>query len=582
MKKKNSYGLWVSWIILLGIDLAFRGWEWLAHNLTGLRFEANYLMSALALLGLLYLLSFIRRKDVFWAVYFLLIAIPVLLQGNYFIVYKRFISPSEFAIFTGSPRMVLAVGAANLNWIFMLAGSFFLFLAGILLKKFYPPRKWLLLPAGIVFLGFSIFLTLHWYGVDFFQNSNVAFYDNLTQEILTEKGDTQKAHRLKLSPIRKHGKLPNLVFVIGESQVLSHMSLYGYHRQTTPLLDSLYKAHDIIPFQKAVSIGNKTRLSVPYMLCGLQGPDPKGAFYEYPSIFDYAKAAGYHTLFLSAQDLHWGKLNTLFDDSSVDLLEDGNYFSSHVDVHKGVDDLVMLHHVFHFLNKYGSPFLLVVQMDGSHYPYNIHSPDSLKKFLPEKSANGVNAYDNTLVVTDIYLTRLYSFLAKNFPHTFMFFTPDHGQNFGGLSGHFNDNFTKDIFHNALIAFPPSGDSVSYNLLMKKEKWLVSQSDIFATMLALMKEKPRFVVDGVSLMDTAKRHRIVTCSEYMPTFYNNPLTVVVDSAMQTQLIDFSRMSVTDSRTGKVYPYKKLPFSVRKVINYRLLRKSPVRIPQHQGN
>jgi len=141
MKKKNSYGLWVSWLLLLGIDLSFRGWEWLAHNLTGLRFEANYLMAAFALLGLLYLLSFIRRKGIFWSVYFLLIAMPVLLQGNYFIVYKRFISPSEFAIFTGSPRMVLAVGAANLNWIFMLAGSFFLFLAGVTLKNFYPSKN---------------------------------------------------------------------------------------------------------------------------------------------------------------------------------------------------------------------------------------------------------------------------------------------------------------------------------------------------------------------------------------------------------------------------------------------------------
>ena len=579
MKKEKTFGLWGAWLILLGIDLAFRGWEWLAHNLTGLRFGANYLMSAVALLGLLYLLSFVRRKGVFWMAYFFLIVLPVLLQGNYFIVYKEFISPSEFAVFAESPRMVLAVGGANMNWFFMLAGSFFLLLAGVILQKFRPLKKWLILPAGAVFLGFSIFLTLQWYSVDFFQHSTVAFLDNLTQEVFSDNGAAQKVHRLKLSPAGKPENPPNLVFVIGESQVLSHMSLYGYQRKTTPLLDSLYRAHKIIPFQKAVSIGNKTRLSVPYMLSGLQGPDPNGVFYEYPSLFDYAKAAGYHTLFLSAQDMHWGKLNALFDDGSVDLLEDGNFFSSHVDVHKGVDDLIMLRHVIHFLKKYGSPFLLVVQMDGSHYPYNEHSPDSLKKFLPEKNPNDVNAFDNTLVVTDIYLTRLYAFLAENFPNTFMFFTPDHGQNFGGLNGSFNDNFTRDIFHNALIAFPPSVDSASYRLLMKKEKRMVSQADIFATMLALMKEKPQFVIDGVSLMDTTKRHRVITCSEYMPTFHNNLMVVVVDPSMQTRLIDFSRMSVTDSETGRVYPYRKLPLGIRKVIDYRLQRKRAERVLLH---
>ena len=582
MKKKKQYGLLIALIILLAVDWAFRGLGWLAHNLTGMRFLANYLLSAIALLGLLYMLAFIRKKAVFWIFYSLLIVLPMLLQGNYFIVYKNFISPSDFAIFAESPRMVLGVGAANLNWFFLLAGTSLILVAGFVLQNYKPRKKWIMLPVGAIFIGISIFLTLSWYSVDFFQHSTVAFYDNLTQEILSGKEHSLVAHRLKLSPVRKLKNPPNLVFVIGESQVLSHMSLYGYHRQTTPLLDSLYKAHRIIPFQKAVSIGNKTRLSVPYMLSGLQGPDPKGAFFEYPSIFDYAKAAGYHTLFLSAQDLHWGKLNTLFNDGSIDLLEDGNYFSSHVTVLKGVDDLVMLPHVFHFLKKYGSPFLLVVQMDGSHYPYSEHSPDSLKRFLPEKNPNGVNAFDNTLVVTDIYLARLYAFLAKNFPHTFMFFTPDHGQNFGGLNGHFNDNFTRDIFHNALIAFPPVGDSTAYNLMMKKKDRLVSQSDIFSTMLSLMKIRPQYVVDGISLLDTNKRRRVVTSSEYMPTFHNNPLAVVVDSAMQTRLIDFSRMSVTDSRTGKVYPYKKLSPFVRKVINYRLQRKNPVRIPQYHKN
>ncbi len=382
----------MAWIILLAVDWTFRGMGWLAHNLTGLRFLANYLLSAIALLGLLYLLAFIRKKTVFWVVYSLLIILPMLLQGNYFIVYKKFISPSDFAIFTESPRMVLDVGIANLNWFFLLGGTFLIVIAGLVLQKYKPRTKWIILPAGIIFIGISIFLTLHWYSVDFFQYSTVAFYDNLTQEILSDKVHPLTTHRLKLSPVRKPKNPPNLVFVVGESQVLSHMSLYGYHRQTTPLLDSLYKAHRIIPFQKAVSVGNKTRLSVPYMLSGLQGPDPKGAFFEYPSIFDYARAAGYHTLFLSAQDLHWGKLNALFNDGSIDMLEDGNYFSSHVDVLKGVDDLVMLPHVFRFLIEYGPPFLLVVQMDGSHYPYSEHSPDSLKRFLPERSRNGVGGY----------------------------------------------------------------------------------------------------------------------------------------------------------------------------------------------
>ena len=570
MKKNKISGLWWGWGLLLITDLAFRGPLWLSHNISGLRFLANYLMSAMALLGLLYILSFVRRKILFWFLYIVLLLIPMFLQANYFLVYKKFISPSEFGIFFDSTRMALDTGAANIHWWASVFLTVVVLIAGKVIYRSRQQRKWVLLPAFLVYIGFSVFLTLHWYGVDFFQHSTVAFYDNLASKIIAGREHNMRAHRAGISPVLHKKKLPDLVFVVGESQVLSHMSLYGYHRKTTPLLDSLYKVHQIIPYQKAVSIGNKTRLSVPYMLVGLEGPDPQGAFFAYPSLFDYAKAAGYHTLFLSAQDLHWGKLGALFDDKSLDLLEDGNFFSSHVDVHKGVDDLIMLKHIFHFLKQYGSPFLLVVQMDGSHYPYNIHSPDSLKRFLPEKSPNCTNAFDNTLVVTDIYLTRLYRFLNRRFPGTFMFFTPDHGQNFGGLNGRFNDNFTPDVFHNALIAFPPAGDSLAYKILMNKEKQLVSQADIFPTMLQLMGMKPQYSIDGISLLDTAHVHRMVTCSEYMPTFHNNPLAVVVDSTLQTRLIDFSRHSVTDSRTGKVYPYSQLPLWIRRVLDKRLKR------------
>ncbi len=588
MRSKKFSGLWFAWGMLMSVDLAFRGPLWLAHNFLGLRFLANYLMSAVALWGLLYLLTFIRRKVLFWLLYVVLLMVPIFLQGNYFMVYKKFISPSEFGIFFDSTRMALHTGAENIHWLASFFLLVFVLVAGVVLSRSHPGRKWTVIPAMLVYAGFSVFLTLHWYGVDFFQHSTVAFYDNLASKIISGREHALRAHRAAVKPVLHKKRLPDLVFVVGESQVLSHMSLYGYHRKTTPLLDSLYKVHQIIPYQKAVSIGNKTRLSVPYMLTGLEGPDPKGAFFSYPSLFDYAKAAGYHTLFLSAQDLHWGKLGALFEDKNVDLLEDGNFFSSHVDVHKGVDDLVMLKHIFHFLKQYGSPFLLVVQMDGSHYPYNIHSPDSLKRFLPETSPNCINAFDNTLIVTDLYLTRLYEFLNRNFPGTFMFFSPDHGQNFGGLSGRFNDNFTPDVFHNALIAFPPAGDRVAYHTLMKKEKRLVSQADIFPTMLQLMGMKPQYAVDGISLLDTIRYHRVVTCSEYMPTFHNNPLTVVVDSTMQTLLIDFSRHSVTDSRTGKVYPYRKLSPWIRRIIDQRLLRNrtEPVNtsslILEHTGN
>jgi glucan phosphoethanolaminetransferase (alkaline phosphatase superfamily) len=575
-EKTLKWGLILSWALLLLFDLLFRGFPWLAHNVGGLRFIANFVLSALGLLCLLYLLSFVRKKWVFILLYTLLIGLPVLLNGSYFLVYNKFISPSGFDVFSESPGMVLTTGAANFNFFFLLAATFTLVVAGFFLSRFSPRRKWPIIPNLIFLASFFVFLLLHWYSVNFFQQSIWAFYESFADELMLNQQKATHPQRVKLSPVNQNTQKPDLVFVVGESQVLSHMSLYGYKRKTTPHLDSLYAAHKIIPFTKAVSIGNKTRLSVPYMLAGLQGPDPNGVFYQYPSIFDYAKAAGYKTLFISAQDLHWGRLDQLFDDGSIDLLLDGNHFSSHVDVHKGVDDLVLLPKILDYLQQYGSPFLLVVQMDGSHYPYNIHSPDSLKRFLPEESPNCTNAFDNTLLVTDIYLYRFYRFLNQYFPGSYLFFTPDHGQNFGGLGGHFNDNFTPDVFHNALIAFPPDGDSLAFNSLMKNKDMLVSQADVFATMLDLMHQKPQYRIDGMSLPSHLSNSRLICCSEYMPTFHNDPNAVVVDSNLNTLYLDFSKKSVTDNRDGRFYRFSQLPEPILNILKRRLNRTKPLAI------
>jgi len=161
MAQKKKSALWLAWGLLIITDLSFRGTSWLAHNVSGLRFLANYVMSALALLGLLYLLSFIKRKVLFWLLYGLLILIPSFLQANYFLVYKKFISPSEFGIFFDSTRMALATGSANIQW----GASFFLsimvLVAGILLYRTPLRRKWVMIPAWVGYIGLSVFLSLH-------------------------------------------------------------------------------------------------------------------------------------------------------------------------------------------------------------------------------------------------------------------------------------------------------------------------------------------------------------------------------------------------------------------------------------
>jgi glucan phosphoethanolaminetransferase (alkaline phosphatase superfamily) len=69
------------------------------------------------------------------------------------------------------------------------------------------------------------------------------------------------------------------------------------------------------------------------------------------------------------------------------------------------------------------PILLVTQMSGSHPPFAAQVPQELKPFLPEPSPNSVNAYDNTVWYTDLYLHRLVQAVRDQRPGAWVFLHP---------------------------------------------------------------------------------------------------------------------------------------------------------------
>ncbi|WP_201341057.1 sulfatase-like hydrolase/transferase [Abyssogena phaseoliformis symbiont] len=191
-----------------------------------------------------------------------------------------------------------------------------------------------------------------------FQHSAMAFYSILLQitkeQALEFKYD--KAFVVK-SQLPAHD-LPNIVYIVGESLVLSHMGVYGYVRDTTP---KLQQNKQLIAYDNALSISTHTRLSVPYMLVGMEGIDPLGKFYQTPSIFNYAKARGYNTAFISAQDTSWGHIKELLVDNDVDYFWDGVSMNKNTSVHKGADDMRVLKEVaLPYIKQQTKPFFISI------------------------------------------------------------------------------------------------------------------------------------------------------------------------------------------------------------------------------
>ncbi len=93
-------------------------------------------------------------------------------------------------------------------------------------------------------------------------------------------------------------KLPEVyVMVVGETARAHNFSLYGYPRNTNPLLS---KTQGIMAFPDATTQSNTTHKSVPMLLSAARQRISHGSFNE-KGILAAFREAGFHTVFISNQ-----------------------------------------------------------------------------------------------------------------------------------------------------------------------------------------------------------------------------------------------------------------------------------------
>ncbi|MES2614597.1 MAG: sulfatase-like hydrolase/transferase [Bdellovibrionota bacterium] len=600
-------------------------------DILGLRYFVNYAVSVLALiLFVLIIDNLFKRSLIFKIISAILLIVPLGIQTAHYAFYSMPLNAYGIHFFIHDPILTTKLGFENINILkIILFILFSVFILYLFLKNTAP----IMYKNSKLFIYFSLYLPIvtlcgiNWYLILDYQNPVVSVYaavPEVGRSFYFKKLKVNKP-QMVLPPTKE--KIPNIVWIIGESVTKTHMSLYGYKRKTTPNLDNLRDKGELIPFQNVVSTGPHTIVSVPYMMVGLQNIDPQGMIYSTPNIFEYAKARGYETAFLSSQDLRWRNFDQLVGGNGVvDFFRSGPDFSSNVSVAKGADDMKVLDQaILPHLKQMRSPFLLVAHMDGSHYPYSLHSEPQYKKFLPEDDPNSVNAYDNTLIYSDIYLEKLIAAARKKDPNVWIFYSTDHGQpvqvpesfavnNTPGVeipspppppSGSvsivhveekkdaaliesslfsewrkkinemfaqsnkknvenkitFNQGYETDIIHNAFFVVPPENYK---KIIADQQNSPVAQSDIFATILALMDvQKPLSPIDGLSLLGDIPTHRLRVSTGFVVTNDNVPEAEVVYPDYSSVFVDFSRSSVSLKDGKTVVPFEKAPKEIQEI-------------------
>ena len=303
------------------------------------------------------------------------------------------------------------------------------------------------------------------------------------------------------------------VMVVGETARAHNFSLYGYPRNTNPLLS---KTPGIKAFPNVTTQSNTTHKSVPMLLSAASAEDFERLFHE-KGILAAFKEAGFHTVFIS---------NQLPNHSFIDFLgeqADEHYFLKKEDASQGnhydEDLLQKLDEILPEADASSSAhyryrkLFVVLHTYGSHFNYQERYPRRFAYFKPDsrseaKSENRrdlLNAYDNTIRYTDYILHGIIERLQKwegiqtktdgvyGQPISAMLYTSDHGENIFDdercLFLHAAPKASDYELHVPFIIWTSEGFSKQYPDILKalgenRSKQVQSSLSAFHTMLGI--------------------------------------------------------------------------------------------------
>ena len=319
------------------------------------------------------------------------------------------------------------------------------------------------------------------------------------------------------------------VMVVGETERAHNFSLYGYPRNTNPLLS---KTPGIKAFPNVTTQSNTTHKSVPMLLSAASAEDFERLFHE-KGILAAFKEAGFHTVFIS---------NQLPNHSFIDFLgeqADEHYFLKKEDASQGnhydedllqkLDEILPLADASssaHYHYRYRKLFV-VLHSYGSHFNYQeryprsfaYFKPDSRSEAKPENRRDLLNAYDNTIRYTDYILHGIIERLQKwegvqtktdgvyDQPTSAMLYTSDHGENIfddeRSLFLHAAPKASDYELHVPFIIWTSAGFSKQYPDILKalgenRSKQVQSSLSAFHTMLGIGGIQTRYRLDEYSV------------------------------------------------------------------------------------
>ncbi len=222
------------------------------------------------------------------------------------------------------------------------------------------------------------------------------------------------------------------ILVIGEAARSASFSLYGYEKDTNPLLSK----KDIVVFKNTTSCATSTAVSLPCIFSMKNKRDFNVTDEKYrENLVDLLHKTGYDVVWFENDDGCKGVCSRIENYNMVGQNNKNYCFGDYC-----IDE-VLLDGLEKRIKNIDKNTVIVLHTMGSHGPsYYKRYRKEFEKFKPvcettdiqscDKEAI-VNTYDNTIIYTDFILSSVIDIL-KKFPNlrTGMFYVSDHGESLG--------------------------------------------------------------------------------------------------------------------------------------------------------
>lgn len=235
----------------------------------------------------------------------------------------------------------------------------------------------------------------------------------------------------------------NVILILGESVSRHHMSLHGYPRRTTPLLDRL--AGEMAVFGDVISAHSTT---VSSLLAALKLPAPRPQA-DRPDLLELARAAGFETHWLSNQNEFgiWDNpVRILAAEADFVRYHDGGAGKA---MRRELHDEAMLPSLDRALRRPASRKLIILHMISAHAPYCWTRPERFNALKDDhgpkltggyrsspllrlidrmrRRGSGLDCYDNSLRHVDWIAAQVIARARRLTGPAAVIFVSDHGE-----------------------------------------------------------------------------------------------------------------------------------------------------------